>query len=99
MIATEAHARATDPETSQEAAESVRNITQVHERILDLLREQGPLTDEALIRHYGFWYTPPTDQSIRSRRAELVKAGKVVFSGLYGLTKTGRRSREWAVAS
>ncbi len=88
-----ARARATDPDTSHEAAASVTNVTALQQLILDRLL--WPRTDEELVRQVqqsGFKATP---QSVRSRRAELVKRGLVEASGDYGETVTGRRARKW----
>lgn len=97
-------ARSTDPETSHEAADSVWNPSAVQAVVFRIIEERGPISDTELIWHYGHEAARqkiylPTDQSIRSRRAELVNAGQVEFSGFYGLTPNGRRTRKWWVAS
>lgn len=104
-----AHARRTDPETSHEAARSVEALPKRLADVLLVLTEHGPAHDEDLCQLYrqrmrsAIWsrrVMEQTDQSIRSRRAELVKAGKVEYTGQKALTKTGRKSRVWrAVAS
>jgi len=99
-----AHARSADPETSVEAAESVWNPSEVQAHIFTIIQDHGPVTDEEVAWHYGHeairrnWYLP-TQQSMRSRRAELVRAGQIEFSGLFGVTANGRRTRKWWVAS
>lgn len=93
-----AHARSTDPETSHIAAATVTNLTLTKERILAILRIRGAQTDEELIRWFRRYYgNETTEQSIRSRRSELVKAGIVSFSGEHGISSTGRPSRKWGV--
>lgn len=67
-------ARNTDPITSHEAAASVRHLSFQKEAILRAFRQHGPMTDVRLIERTAFL---SSDQSIRSRRAELVRAGKV----------------------
>lgn len=98
-------ARADDPETSQAAAASVCNITQTKQVILALL-ERGPLTDVELVEEYNnarfhpaFGGVPRASESgIRSRRAELTRAGLVVESGDFRLTPSGRRAIVWEVS-
>ncbi|PYY63647.1 hypothetical protein DEJ30_12090 [Curtobacterium sp. MCPF17_003] len=100
-------ARTHDVETSHLAARTAHNPTEVQQRILQLLpartsffdRSAG-LTDEQLIDEYKRYaaehgLTVPSDQSIRSRRAELVVAGKVVWTKEYGKTSSGGKSRTW----
>ncbi len=92
-----ARARADDPETSREAAESVKpaTITETQGAILALLRF-GPMTDEDIYRSLSVQIaTSPS--GARTRRAELVARGKVRFSGEYGETASGRRTRRWAL--
>jgi hypothetical protein len=92
-------ARVADPETSHEAAASVENVTVVQDRILHLLDLMGPATDEQIIHQYRVAYGyDATDQSIRSRRAELVRSKHIEFSGIFGLSSSNRRSREWVLA-
>ena len=102
-----AHARETtvlkdgDPETSHEAAESISStsISEQKERIMFVLDQLVVGTDKQIIRAYRKTYGAkggPSEQSIRSRRSELVKAGFVRFSGKY--SEAGRtRERLWEV--
>jgi hypothetical protein len=94
-----AHARTTDPVTSHEAAESVKNVSPTQLIILSLL--EIPQTDEELVANYNNLrkdnptIVPKASQSgIRSRRAELFQAEKVVPVG-YALTESGRRAIVW----
>jgi hypothetical protein len=94
-----AHARTTDPVTSHEAAESVKNVTPTQLIILSLL--EIPQTDEELVSNYNNLrkdnptIVPRASASgIRSRRAELFQAEKVVPVG-YALTESGRRAIVW----
>ena len=98
-------ARITDPETSHEAAASVTDTSMLQDRIVFLLGvsdyHDGSVTDEELISLYDSFFAstnPATPQSIRSRRAELVSKGYVVFDGEYGMTVNGRRTRKWRLA-
>jgi len=94
-----AHARTTDPVTSHEAAESVKNATPTQLIILSLL--EIPQTDEELVVNYNNLrkqhpdIVPRASQSgIRSRRAELFQIERVVPVG-YALTESGRRAIVW----
>jgi hypothetical protein len=100
-------ARTHDPETSHLAARAAHNPTEVQQHILQLLpartsffdRSAG-FTDEQIIDEYKrraneHGWTVPTDQSIRSRRAELVAAGKVAWTKEHGRTRSGGKSRTW----
>lgn len=89
-------ARREDPETSHEAAGSVRNLTAVQSAILMILRAAGPGTDEEIARAYLSLDRPPCSPSgLRSRRAELVRLGKVEDSGERVKLETGRNAIVW----
>lgn len=91
-------ARRTDPLTSHEAAESVKDITKTQQFILKALRK--PLTDVALVSVYrSYKHAPQASESgIRSRRAELVQAGRVVDTGDRVKLASGRKAIVWQVA-
>lgn len=92
-----AHARNTDPAESHAAAASVRNIGVLHRMILHALT-LTPRTDEQLIqavRGFGLFHATPS--GVRSRRSELVAAGKVVRVGT-GKTAAGRSCAVWGVS-
>lgn len=79
-------ARATDPETSHDAARALQNRSVQKAAILKLLRELGPMTDHQLISEYtkhrkaNGW--PNTQlEGVRKRRAELKNEGLVKDSG------------------
>lgn len=96
-----AHARNTDPETSHEAAASVANLTEVKRNILLILEGSSePMMDWEIVRKYYEYTTVHNwawamEQSIRSRRADLVRDGKIEFANDWGQSVTGRRSRKW----
>jgi len=94
-----AHARRTDPQTSHEAAKSVRNISETHAIIMDVFSSKGPLTDEQLI---AIIRRAPdvrvSDSGIRSRRSELVKLGKIREHNQNGRTTSGRKCTVWEIA-
>lgn len=94
-----AHARATDPETSHQAAASV-NLTKGQRAVLAEFRMYRTMTDEQLIEALRIRATSCpdarlSDSGARSRRAELVTAGMVQDSGLRELTASGRKTVVW----
>lgn len=96
-------ARISDPETSHEAAASVKNLTETQKWIMRIfLVREVPLTDEMLVRAYrrevisGAPYA--SESGIRSRRAELVRSGKLEDSGLRMKLESGRNAILWVVA-
>lgn len=97
-----AFARLQDPVTSHEAADSVANVTEVQATILDILREKA-MSDEYLVveyqtRVYRADAKPATEQSIRSRRAELARLGLLSVAG-FTVTLSGRRARVWEASN
>lgn len=87
--------RKTDPETSVEAGESVRNVTETQDYILRVLRR--PRADFQLVEAYRAYKRAPraSESGIRSRRAELVERGLVVDSGARVIMPSGRRAIVW----
>ncbi|TDW69132.1 hypothetical protein EDF51_106116 [Curtobacterium sp. PhB25] len=103
-------ARRHDIDTSHEAARSVYKPSDVQHRIAAVLQgaayagDRDGLTDEEMIRRYKARAAAvgdpiPTDASLRSRRAELVVAGKVRRSLVNGKTATGRAAAKWVMTS
>jgi len=90
-----AYARNTDPQTSHDAADSVDDITETKQFILEALRQ--PRNDLDIVTSFRSMLGAPaaTDQSIRSRRAELVDAGLVEDSGERVKMPSGRYSIVW----
>lgn len=100
-------ARSGDPETSREAAASVKDPTRTQQRILTLLNLYGAATDGELFRYWESWvkrgWEPITEQGLRSRRSELVSIGLVQHQHKDGEpqfaeTRAGRRTRIWVAA-
>lgn len=93
-------ARSTDPQTSWEAARSVR-VRESQELVLHVLMVWGPMTDEQLVERL-------TNRSIRdgrmspsgarTRRSELVDLGLVVDTGQRTVLASGRRAIVWRAA-
>jgi hypothetical protein len=70
------HSRWNSPETSRQAAESIplERVSLTQTRVIEVYRWNGwEMCDERLVELYlGYWPDSATDQSIRSRRGELV---------------------------
>ena len=91
----EAHARRDDPDTSHAAAASVTALTATRLAIIDVLATYGPATDETIALHYD---GPPASPSgLRTRRSELVRAGKVYDTGRRQRLRSGRHAVVWAL--
>jgi hypothetical protein len=90
-----AKARKTDPKTSHDAADSVKDITKTQEYVLKALKK--PRNDSQLIEAYRSLKTAPraSESGIRSRRSELVGAGLVIDSGKRVKMPSGRFSIVW----
>lgn len=94
-------ARRTDPTTSHNAAASVATdtVTRTQALILEALRAHGPLTDEQLCQRIADVERQPVSVSgIRTRRSELVTAGRVIDTGRRQPTLTGRSAIVWSLA-
>lgn len=90
-------ARATDPETSHEAAASVEDVRESQRMVHQMLDGLGPQTDEVLVSHAGMIGLPISPSGVRSRRAELVRLGLVEDSGKRERLASGRRAIVWQV--
>lgn len=102
-LSTVAKARNSDPATSHVAAESITadHLSETQAAIMVILRET-PMCDEKLVEQFHVWeqlgrFPKASDQSIRSRRAELVRKGMVEYAGFDELMTTGRYGRVWQV--
>lgn len=97
----QAHARNSDPATSHKAAASVTNLGPTKDLILAILREFGPMHDEAIIGAFraNRKYAPnASDSGIRTRRSWLVDHGFIEDSGQRAKTASGRESIVWRIA-
>lgn len=93
-------ARSTDPATSHAAARSVRATrTETQRKVLALLRQSGPCTDEELHRRYERMHGPISTSGLRTRRRELcdAKPALVKNSGKTRRLSSGRRAIVWEV--
>lgn len=101
-LATTPATRSTSPETSHAAARSVADLRPKQHAVLQLLGLYGAvgLTDEQLAvaydaHHDAERYPRQSPSGLRSRRAELVAAGLVEWTGEHRTMTTGRLARVW----
>lgn len=97
-----ATARATDPLTSHEAAESItyETATAIQKNILELFVRHKTLDDKSLVNYYrGAFDSEIAESSVRTRRHELVEAGLIKDSGLKIKQRNGRRAILWTSKS
>lgn len=104
-----AHARAADPLTSIQAAESVTNLNAKREAVYKCLLSLGPMTDEQLCLGYHrmsqmpgwivqddpYVFPRQSDSGIRTRRSELVRAERCKDSGRREKSSGGRGCIVW----
>jgi hypothetical protein len=95
---TRAHAREDDPETSHEAAASVRVVKQ-RSYVLAAARTLGTFTDPALQLTVRSIYPDQkfSDSGVRTRRSELVRLCFIEDSGQRITLDSGRRAIVWAM--
>ena len=86
-------ARTTDPATSREATKvNPGHDASVRERIVKIFTACNLLTDEELIRKYEMLYGATPHSTIRTRRKELERDGKVQVVDSHGtVVGTGRK--------
>lgn len=84
-------ARKGDPQTSHDAANIFRS-REVHENVLAVLRDHGPLTDFEIADRLGGQQT-----SLGKRRGELRDAGLVVDSGKRRQAPSGCFAIVWKI--
>ena len=89
--------RATDPATSREAAATV-DVARDRRAVLMLLAYLGEATDQT-IEANAWRVEHGTPQSLRSRRAELMRGGYVEVASDEGRTSSGRRCRVFRLTS
>ena len=100
----QAQARHSDPVHSHKAAASVENIGPARNRIKQILKKFGPLTDEQLIARWPIHCVemppfPYSDSGLRSRRNDLVQWGDVeAHPTIGGYSKAGRHCSVWRIA-
>jgi len=89
-------ARATDPDTSYEAAEKILEPRgEIQENIHALFVEHGPMHDDRLILRYRAAHGHIRESTVRTRRHELVVAGVLEDSLEVEVLASGRSSIIW----
>lgn len=85
--------RRTDPITSHEAAERVKEFATGHCRlILDALSKFGPMTCDEIAQRVGL-----LPHQVNKRTATLYQAGKAAPTGEERMSMSGRRERVWRI--
>jgi len=102
-LAAEAHARTTDPWTSHAAARSVEDVRESQRHVLECFVAHGPMHHQRLIEVYNAdrverRWKYQTDQSLRSRCAELVDQGLVQKTDDVVILPSKRKSIVWEAA-
>lgn len=94
--------RTADPSTSYEAAvKAALGASRVRPVVLEIIRNQGPLTHDELIRayHSRVVMSPETPRSsesgIRTRLKELVHQGLVAAHEEGGVSNFGNAAKKW----
>ncbi|MEE9490551.1 MAG: hypothetical protein V3V91_08960 [Thermoplasmata archaeon] len=98
--------RKTDPDTSQDAAYSLKDVRESQRLVLDVIKECGPLCDRDIytcleLNHdavEGDGHVMSTSGA-RTRRSELVEMGFVKDSGKRALTPGGGNTILWMETS
>lgn len=85
-------ARLRDPETSWQAAASVAKVRAAQALVWAVIEDQGPMTDEALVRWTAGCLSP---SGARTRRKELTDLGLVEDTGHRERTEAGRQAIVW----
>lgn len=95
-----ARARATDPDTSSLAAETVnvnRHMGWVLSAAHKMDNHSAPFTDEDLTTYLHMTGRALTPQSVRSRRAEAIRYGWIKVTDRDGVSSTGRACRRYEI--
>lgn len=78
-------------ETARDAAKAVQpKALPQRERVLNCIRDHGPMTPEQVSERTGIWY-----QSCRARCSDLRELGLVTDSGLRGASAGGVKAIAW----
>lgn len=89
------HARATDPQTSHDAAAKVsRRADKLRQSVLDAFRQRGDMIDEALIA----LFPNEADSTIRGTRSRLVKEGVLADKGERRQNSRGNSMTLWGIS-
>jgi transcription initiation factor IIE alpha subunit len=87
-------ARATDPITSYQAAESVKESAKQHQSVIFMcLLKHGALGKDGISKLTGL-----DSNQVARRLAELQRQGQIALTGRTVKSKSGRNEREWHVS-
>ena len=85
--------RSTDPETSFQAAESIKPVANQHfQVILECLKAHGALGKDGISAH-----TNLDGNQVARRLNEMQKLGLIQLTGKTVKSNSGRAEREWAI--
>lgn len=77
---------------------TLETLTQTQALVLQMLQTHGAMTDEQLcMRMAEDQRLPVSVSGVRTRRSELVAAGKIVDTGQRVPTRTGRQAIVWGM--
>lgn len=84
-------ARAKDPITSFEAADSVKDVSKMHQEVIvACLQRFGALGKDGISTHTGL-----QSNQVARRLSELEKLGLIELTGKQVKSNSGRNEREW----
>ena len=91
--------RISDPETSFDAAASVKpeETRAIYKQLITVLGDHGPLTDEGIAHYVEAGAASPS--GLRTRRHELLATGYIEYAGYKKPLATGRKSRCWQLTT
>ena len=85
--------RKDDPETSHQAAESIKPVANKHYKIIhECLEEHGALGKDGIAHH-----TNLDSNQVARRLNEMLKIGLIKLTGKTVKSNSGREEREWTV--
>lgn len=97
-----AHARTDDPDTSHQAAASVKKLRSKQQAVWEVLNRIGPAPDVGIVASYANAsrvnpekYPTQSVSGIRTRRSELVGMGLARYAGFKVKLQTGRQAQVW----
>ena len=85
--------RKDDPETSHQAAESIKPVANKHYKIIhECLEEHGALGKDGIAHH-----TNLDSNQVARRLNEMLKIGLIKLTGKTVKSNSGREEREWTI--
>lgn len=95
-------ARRSDPDTSHDAALSVRDIKECRQAVLALFRLYGPMTDSVLVERAKQCGVRWSESGLRTRRKEVTFPNEIARphlenTGRTETLKSGREAIVWAI--